>query len=48
MLLKNGMQTIQPKDKVLYLLAVSPTVRVCLGLGHICHGGRGVSKIYGH
>ena len=19
-----------------------------LGLGHICHGGRGVSKIYGH
>ena len=20
----------------------------CLGLGHICHGGRGVSKIYGH
>ena len=24
------------------------TALIYLGLGHICHGGRGVSKIYGH
>ena len=42
------MSSVGDKNKRIRLWLRSGFRSSLLGLSHICHGGRGVSKIYGH